>query len=282
MKFRFENIPCPTKFLVFDLGVKETRQSWTIAPGDSEIEVDIPDEWKKPSRLLSAKEYYFPNRLVEIASLQDEQLITGGEYYIDISRAAKDEEHNQRSVETLIQQIHGNKELSGRQKFYVSLVSLQSYFEHLVYGMLRLSGHLTKRQFDDLSTHKNRTNAAFSPNNTDFFSTTIEICPGKDGLGTDIPQTIRAETKKIFDETRTLRNKVVHKWGYKDVGRENLVEIFDRLGENPGYHEDDDSFYLSAAFIMVRLYARASAVKNQLSLFIEREAVRIEREERGY
>ncbi len=282
MKVRFEKIPCQIKFGFFDEGNRESLVVQYIEPGDSEIEITIPSEWKSPYRVVSTTKYYVPRRREPIANTSQDMLVTGADFYADISREPENEAHNQTSVENLIVQIYGSDALSGRQKFYVSLVSLQSYYEHLVYGMLILSGYLSKTKYENLANHKQRTEAAFSKDNTDFFSTAIEIAPGKSNLGTHIDIGTRIEFKKIFDEVRSLRNKVVHRWGYKDVGRGKIVEIFEGLGENAGYHETDDSFYSAASFVFVRLYARVNAIKTQLSYFIEKEAVRAEREGRGY
>jgi hypothetical protein len=78
-----------------------------------------------------------------------EVLITGGDYYLDAIREIANEEHNQKSVKELITTIYSNDVLSGRQKFYVSLLALQSHFEQLMYGMLVLSGHMSKTKFND-------------------------------------------------------------------------------------------------------------------------------------
>ena len=147
--------------------------------------------------------------------------------------------------------------------------------------MLVLSTHSSKTQFENLSTHECRTNEAFSPDNTDFFSRQICICPGKENLGSEIDQPTRTLVKSIFDEVRTLRNKVVHRWGFKDIEQRELREIFERLGEPMGYHTEDETFFSEAAFVFVRLYARTNAIRIQLSYFVEREAVKEERRERG-
>ena len=54
----------------------------------------------------------------------------------------------------LIHKIQGNDNLDGRQQFYISLIALQSYFEYKIYGMLVLSGYISKKGFNKLNTHE--------------------------------------------------------------------------------------------------------------------------------
>jgi hypothetical protein len=98
----------------------------------------------------------------------------------------------------------------------------------------------------------------------------------------NIPNEFRIQVKNILDETRTLRNKVVHGWGIKDVSREKLGEIFGRLGETISLVDDDDRFYKQASFIFVKLYAKTGSFRNQLSILNERNIVEKERGNRGY
>ena len=79
-----------------------------------------------------------------------------------------------------------------------------------------------------------------------------------------------------------VRNKVVHRWGYKDLGQEKLQEIFSELGESINLNSSDEKFYSDACFVCLRLYAKTNVIGNQLLYFIEKEAVRAERESRGY
>lgn len=281
MKVQFENIPCEIKFAIFD--DKEKSKIWTIEPGDTEFEYELSAGMKAPFRVIAS-----PNgwRVLEgkvpIQNPTRNILITGADFYLDIDRQPVNEEQNQKNIEDLIVSIHRIDSLSGRKKFFVALVSLQSHFEFLVYGMLVLSGHLDKSKFTKLHTHKERTSEAFSKNNTAFFSNQIEIIPGKSIKMATIADETRRQIEVIFNEIRTLRNGVVHKWGYKDVGRDKVSEIFRKLNEDPGYQESDDEFYANAAWIFVRLYTRTNQINTQLKYFIQRTAVREDREERGY
>ena len=282
MKIIFENIPVESKFAVFNKGNKGSSKVWVIEPGSSELEAQIPQEWDLPYRNIRTIGYWIPDAYIPINKNDTEIIVTGADYYIDVDREAMNEELNQRSIETLIHVIHGNKHINSRQKFFISLVSLQSYFEHLVYGMLIQSGHISKTRFKDLQTHARRTPIAFSVDNTDFFSNNIEICPGKENLGATLLDDVKDELKNIFDKIRTLRNKVVHKWGYKDISQQEIKDTFALVGENIDLNDSDDIFYKNAAFIFVSLYARANPLNNQLSYFNEKEMVETERKARGY
>jgi len=213
---------------------------------------------------------------------EDSIEFNGGDYYVDVDRKVLNEEINQKMVETLVHKISGKSNLDGRQQFFISLIALQSYFEYLVYGMLMLSGHSSKNAFKNLFNHKNRTKEAFSLNNTEFFTDKISICPGKENLGSIMPVDSRKKVEKIFNVIRILRNDVVHKWGYEDLTRNDLKDRFSNVNEALDITQDDNAFYQSATHVLIRLYARTSNVKNQLSYFNEKYVVNKEREERGY
>ena len=98
-----------------------------------------------------------------------------------------------------------------------------------------------------------------------------------------MPLDLRREVENIFNEVRTLRNKVVHKWGYKDISREKLRDIFSNVNEAVDTSSDDNTFFHRATNVLIRLYARTkNAISNQLSYFNEKYMVEKEREERGY
>ncbi len=88
---------------------------------------------------------------------------------------------------------------------------------------------------------------------------------------------------KTLDDVRDLRNKVIHGWGHKHVPETTLRSFFSDLSEplQPHYPNEDD-FYDQAAFNFVRLYSRTQPLKTQLSLILEREAIKQERASRGY
>ncbi len=282
MKIKFVNIPVESKFAVFNLEDKSSTMVFNIEAGNSEINIEIPDDWDSPHRNFRSLNYYIPNQYIAIDKTNTVIEITGNDFFIDVNRETMNEELNQKSIETLIHTIFSNDSIDGRQKFFISLVSLQSYFEHLIYGMLVLSSHLSKSQFKNINSHPRRTDIAFSNENTDFFSNEIKICPGKENLGITIQSQVRTEFKNIFDEIRTLRNSVVHKWGYKDISQQELKDTFNRIGEQIDLNDSHDDFLTQAAFIFVRLYARVNPLNNQLSYFNEKEIVREERATRGY
>lgn len=280
MEVEFIDIPESIRFAVFDKVSKESAKSYNVESGSSRLSVEIPGDWQSPHKNVRSSHYYIPNAWAPIDPTRPLR-VQGKDFYIDVSRDPHATELNRQDVENLIVQVYRSDNLSGRQKFYVALVSLQSFFENLVYGMLVLSGHKSRRQFEMLETHENQTKEAFAASNRAFFSTKISICPGKDNLGMDVPQTRRDEIKVIFDEIRTLRNRVVHGWGYRDVELEELRRIFEKLGEPLSHHQDDASLYSEAAFACVRLYAQSNQIKNQLSYFLEKHWVEEERRQRG-
>ena len=279
--FRFKNIPCPSTFGIFDEADRTTVQTWEINPGDSELAVDIPSTWQSPYRVIRAMRYFIPNSMEPIERSTKEVLITGGDYYLDAIREIANEEHNQKSVKELITTIYSNDALSGRQKFYVSLLALQSHFEQLTYGMLVLSGHMSKTKFDDKKA-EHLIKEAFAERNTFLQSGKIEICVGKSVLCERVTDKARGDLVNIFQEIRWLRNRVAHRWGYQDIGCDKILEIFRKVGESIDYYTTDEDFYNKAAFVFVRLYARASIIESRLALLIEREAIKLERAARGY
>jgi hypothetical protein len=283
IKFVFEGIPEESGFSIFDKDNSESTHDYRrIQPGNTSFEFTIPDEWGTPFRVLRMSHWWIPRGYMPIGVDEDIIVFNGGDYYADVNRDELNEELNRKSVEKLIHSVIVSNNLDGRQKFFVSLTSLQSYFEYLIYGMLVQSGHISKTRFNHLRHHEKRIPIAFSTLNTDFFTDQIEICPGKEKLGSIIPNQTRFELERIFNEIRKLRNKVVHSWGHKDVGQQAIVDIFRELGEDINLNESDDEFYRDASFVCIRLYARCSSIKNQLSLFNEKEIVRLEREARGY
>ncbi len=283
IRYEFRNIPKASNFAAYDRKCSKTHKKvWEIPVGDTDIQYDLPDDWIEPYQQLRSKSYWIPNINLPITAQMSVVRITGGNYYIDISRVKIPEELNQESIESLIGSAHVTPGLSERQQFFIALVSLQSYFEYLVYGMLVLSGYKSTSAFDRLGNHKKRIHVAFSANNTHFFSNTIEICSGKSGLGHIITSAERTKIQDIFDAIRIMRNKVVHSWGYKDIPKEDLNDFFDQLGEPIDTRTSEGEFYKRAAFTCVRLYAKVNYIKTQLSYFHEKEMIRLERQNRGY
>ena len=250
--FRFKDIPDASTFGIFNEIDRTTVQTWEVNSGDSELSVDIPTTWQSPYRVIRAMRYFIPNGRAPIEPSVTEILITGGDYYIDIDREIPNEEHNQKSVKVLITTIYSNNALSGRQKFYVSLLALQSYFEQLTYGMLVLSGHMSKTKFNN-GKAEHLIKEAFSEGNTFLQAGRITICPGKEPFHEGLPDESRQVLENIFHEIRKLRNRVAHRWGYQDVGCDKILEIFRKVGENIDYYITEEDFYHKATFVFVRL-----------------------------
>lgn len=280
---KFQNIPIDSMFAFFDFdNGKSKKEVWEISTGDSSIEFEIPDNWTNPYQNLRPKSYWIPNAYIPVDKTKSEITFTGGDYYIDINREKIPEELNQESIESLIHSIHNNQSVNARQQFFISLVSVQSYFEYLVYGMLVKSGYKTLTEFNNLYMHENRINEAFTSSNTHFFSNNIQICPGKENLGQLIQTNEINNMKEIFNTVRKMRNKIVHSWGYRDLSKEDINSYFRRVCEYINLRTTDDEFYRNAAFVFVRLYAKVNYIRNQLSYFHQKEMIEIERKSRGY
>ncbi len=280
MKIVFDNIPEASRFTVFDLANKDAAASWEIPIGDLEIEYEIPAEWSTPYYSLRSSTYYIPN---EYNSLSGPEIsFSGDDYYLDISRENSIEELNQESVESLITGVQNNDKLDFRQKFYISLVSLQSYFEYLTYGIIVLSGFKTEADFGALRTANNRINSGFSNGNTDFFSDQIHLCPGKENLGRLITDEERDRLRKIFHMIRDMRNAVVHAWSYNNLTKHEINGFFQTVGEHVDVRLSASDFYRDATQNFIRLYAKVDYIRSQLMYFKEREYIRAERQERGY
>ena len=281
MKFTFENIPELCGFAVFDYDNKEgTGKSWRIPAGNTTFEFEIPEDWTSPYYSLNALTYYIPNQYDKLS--EPNFSFSGADFYLDITRGRPEAELNQESIEQLIYGIQQNPNLDFRQKFYIALVSLQSYFEYLCYGMLVLSRYKTDAEFESLSNSNNRINSGFSRRNTSFFNDQITICPGKENLGQLINDEARQELQNIFHMIRDMRNAVVHAWSYNNLSKEQLKNNFESVGEQVKMHLDIPEFYTDVTHNFVRLYARVNYIRSQLLYFREREYVRLERIERGY
>ena len=280
--FRFKNIPCSSTFIVFDDQHRGNANVIYVASGDSEISIHIPGAWQSPFRdIRGSSKYYIPNARVPIDLSTTEQEITGDIYYLDAVRPPENEELNQSSIENIITTVFNNQALNNRQKFYISLLALQSYFEQLTYGMLVLSGYISSNKFEKLNSNNSITKA-FDENNPFCHAGEIHICPGKAVAQNEIPKEIRENFEAMFQSIRRLRNRVTHRWGYQDIGCEAISDIFRSIGENVDYYRDEDDFYGKATLIFLRLYAKGHTLGNRVSILIEKEAVRLERESRGY
>jgi len=282
IEFSFINIPIETKIMIIDNDDKSNNHHHEIPIGNSSFRFELSDTWSNPYYKVFPTKYFIPNSVVKIESTDTNFQLTGGDYYADLDRERLKEELNQVDVESLIHNVSGINQFSGRQKFYISLNSLQSYFEYLTYAMLVRSGKIGKRAYRALGSHENQTNEAFDLGNTSFFTDNIIITPGKPRAGTIIEIEFRDEVKNIFTEVRKLRNKVIHGWGDKDVDRQKLSDIFSNMNlvlQIPG---DDETFYNSATQLLVTLYAKTGSFRNQALIFNEKFVVESERKKRGY
>lgn len=186
MQVRFEAIPAISRFAVFDKGGSDDPLTWEVPEGDWELVCEMPVAWVNPYWVLHCRDYYLPVGRGRIGDPGVELMFSGGDDYLDVSLDLSPEERNRNSVELLIHKLLGSDDLDGRQKFYVALVSLQSHLEFLTHGMLVLSEHLTEVEYRKLWAAKARIDAAFSDENTSFFSTEIEIAstPERDHYAT--------------------------------------------------------------------------------------------------
>lgn len=283
MKCKFTNIPEETKFAIFDYDNKKIKSpTYKIPVGDSEIDIEISENWSNPHHNILAYGYVVDSAYGPIDTSKSELNFSGEHYYIDITRDKNPEEINQIDIEAIITGIHGIDILSSRKKFFIALTSLESYFEYLTYGMLVLSGYKTENEFEGLKNQGTRIDCAFSRRNTFFFTNQIVIRPGIENQGQLIDDALREALKDIFHKIRDMRNEIIHAWSYNDLGKENISQRFAEMGEHIGTHLDDDAFYRDAAFQFVRLYARVGYVRGQVLLFNAKRVVRLDRESRGY
>lgn len=282
MRFIFEKIPEQSKFAIFELGQKGPAEMYEIPSGDTEIGFDIPSEWEDPHYAIKTISYYIPDDCVPITDSEKPITITGADYYLDVTQNEEAIERNWKSVESLIVAI-GSSGLEPRQKFFTGLLSLNSYFEFLVHAMLVLSGHISNNRFRDLGTHENRISEAFSDDNTAFFGTAFELCPGKSIDTAEVPLHTRAFLVDVMNDVRKLRNEVAHKWGYRDVPEERIKSLFEVAGIALPYTSNPDAFFEGAAQQFTAIWAK---VKNPLDLryklVAQREVIRKDRTERGY
>ena len=283
MKCIFTNIPEETTFAVFDYDNKKAKSpSHKIPVGDSETDIEIPEDWSNPYHNIRAHGYIVDDAYSPIDRSKTELNFSGELYYLDITREKNPQELNQFDIEAIITGIHGIDILSSRKKFFIALTSLESYFEYLTFGMLVLSGYKTEVEFEDLKNQSSRIDCAISRRNTSFFNNQIEIRPGVENEGQLIEDPQREALKDIFHGIRDMRNKIIHAWSYNDLGKENLSQRFADMGENIGTHLDEDTFYRDAAFQCVRLYARVQYVRSQVIVFNAKQVVRLDREASGY
>lgn len=282
MKFIFKDIPEPSKFALFDRGQEGPVETFDIPVGDAAVDFDIPDDWQQPHYALRTLLYYISDAYVPITDTASPISISGADYYLDITRPDQEVEQNWKSVENLVVAINGS-DLDPRQKFFTGLLSLNSYFEFVVHAMLVQSGHISYRKFKELQNHKNRIEAAFKEDNTSFFATKFEVCPGKSVQTNEVSPETRTFLAAVMNDVRKMRNDVAHKWGYRDVPEERIKELFETARVNLPYAPDAEAFFEIAAQLLTAIWAK---IKNPLDLryklIAEREAIRADRVERGY
>ena len=282
--FSFKNIPSSTTFCVFDADTKEKAHIGEVQLGDSSMVISTPSSWTTPTRTLRSKEYFLPEAFKGFTP-GSTVTFSGDDFYIDISQGETPPERNRKAVEALIHQSAHASLFDARQRFFASLIALQSYYEYLTFGMLVLSDQLTEKGYKKLYKHSVQTKQAFASTNTSFFATKIDICPGKSVTSMVTLKQAR-ELLPNFEEVRKLRNAVAHSWCYRDLPRHDIV---DRLKKTQlplppiQTNADDEAFYTSAQHCLLALYAAAeNTVGRQVKVFAERDWVRREREERGY
>lgn len=280
IKFTFANIPADTRVLVGHQGAPRLYTD-RLPAGDHAFEVEFPDG-SQPLLRVICREYTIPEKGGPIGDGVTEYVVTGADYYVDVSRPDRPEAQNLKSIESLIYQVSSAGNLNGRQHFYTALIALESYLEYLTYGMLVLSEHWSETKYRQ-SRQEVAIKAAFDGANTDFFTTEVVLCPGKTVQLLPMDATERAEWVECFDTVRKLRNQIVHSWGSRDISRADLEARFNAIGEMMNTFGTDEEFYTRETFLFTRLYARANnRIGNQLTLFNERAEIRRDREERGY
>lgn len=125
-----------------------------------------------------------------------------------------------------------NPNANARQRFFLSLISLQSYFEYLTYAMLVLSEYMSEKDYNDLQDSSKHIDAVFLAENilgNEFFAEEIIIHPENK---IRIPRITKSSIKSIrskFHTIRQLRNDVIHAWGYKDISLADLKKRLDEI-----------------------------------------------------
>ena len=282
MKFVFEKIPVEVRWGVFDDAERTKCKRGKAGPGDSSIEIDVPDDYAEPFINVRCADGYtlLPDQRRALISADEVVVVDGSLFYADVDRQKHPYELNHDATKNLITGAQG---LAGRARFFAALVALETHLEHLTFAMLVLSGHRTDAQFGRLNTQQDRTVEAFDGSNTAFFDDPVSLPGGRTiPIGEILPAT-RDEMRVIFDEVRKLRNNIVHAWTYKHPERSDLANRFQTMGEQlQTHHDTDDDFFEHATTVLVRLFARVNPLDGRASVFRERAIVEEERRNRGY
>ncbi len=284
MIFKFSNIPEKTAISIFDKANNGSADSISrqIEAGDFELDFEIPATWEDPYIALAPFLYYVPNSYQSLDRKFSEFLLSGDNYYLDITRDPTRKEENRESVEQILIKIGQSEDLSGRQKFYVSLMALNSHFEFLTHSILVVSGYKTQRKFKDLGKHENRINSALDAANTKFFGLTLDICPGKSIEPGEVKPDVMLNCNKIMQNVRKLRNDVAHGWGYNDLSNDDIIDFFKNLDVLLPYSPTDEMFFQNAAQAFVSLWAKVQVLSTRAKIVHEKHIILDERAERGY
>jgi hypothetical protein len=281
---KFYNIPESTVVAVFDHANKESvagfRDKFDL--GSTSKEYTIPLAWENPWIAIRTKIYYLikPYSYMSIAGLNN-LLIDGGMYYLDISHEDEAETINQQTVESLVYKPTG---LSGRERFYVALIALQSHFEYLIYMMLVTSGYTSKTKYKDLKVQCKRIPVAFSKNNNHFFTDNIPLKPGVIYSQKSVDWSEIAKIEDMFKIICRLRNHVVHGWSLpkNKADRQRIVKDLQALEEQIYDIGSDEEFYSNVSNILVRLWAKSNPINARAQIFRERMWINEDRKTRGY
>ena len=277
------NIPENAKFGIFDEDDRSPRKKvkvWEVGAGDTDLTFDMPNDWTKPKARLRTRNYYSPVDIFDVTGSIIQ--MSGADFYIDVGEDTEEGRINQKEIETLIHGISASENLSERQKFYVSLASLQSYFEYLVYGMLVLSECKTESEHKKLYSHQARSQVAFDKANTNFREPVVTIAPGK-SIERSLDENGLAEQETNFENVRTMRNQVLHSWFHRKVTRQKITQYLANCGEVLGEHLSEEDFYKQATHSLIRLYAKAyNTIGGKVLHFEEKVRVQAERANRGY
>ena len=207
--------------------------------------------------------------------------INGWMFYLDVCWIdPTSEELNLENIEKLI--YVSGQELSEKQKFFISIISLESYFEYIIYVMLVVSRNISKSKYDDLSTACSRSKEAFE-NNTAFFQTEISVHPWLNIPVKNIEDGEKERILWIFDKIRKLRNDIIHAWSFKDKTFEEIKESLIALGELNIVSNDTDIILRDARNLLVKWYAEIETIlRTRIRALEMRRLVNEELESRGF
>lgn len=281
MIFTHTDFPEPVTLAFFDNADKSKAAIiHRDVAGSGTLSVSVPNDWTDCHLSIRASSYFIPNSYRAINPSLDLSM-TGAEFFLDIDAGDRQNELNSVSVEQLIHSVISSTGLDSRQKFYIGLMSMNSYCEYLTHTILVKSGHLSNAAFRNLN-HQDAITASFSSFNTDFFQNRITLCPGKEVDLPSVDQVARDSLAEIMQDVRVLRNKVAHSWGFKSTDQrihDFCVKYNTPILVSPNPDED---LLNAGAQAILNLYARLNPIRQHVLLFIERKYIQDDQRSRGF